>query len=476
MSNTNIIKIINKIVNSGHFEAQINIKNLENILKQNEIKLALDKQILSENIINPSRCKVCGAVNIETKIIKNSFYIFCKDCREKYSESLTLNIFYRTSISIMAEEIFKFIGLTPTILEDKEYYMFGNINWDNYKFTFIFFLKKINIEEILSIFYRISQIGGYILCIVRDFNLEEILDLYSFVTFGKEIKIIPLSVLNKKEIIQWLNFSSEILGIENQILDEFNEKFKELIIKINENPQFALTLLTNLKVRKQIEKGEFDWQLYENIIAIIFNQLYPSDISIGGGRNIGSDIQDSLFIVNNREEQPIIYAAIECKSSLLADLSREPTEKYINYFNKMKKYANLAKVKYTLIFVLFNYKNTNLIKFFDRIEKELSQDQYLVILPIDTIIVLTEIYFNIILRGELRKKDKEYNFTEILINIFDDNFLKKLKTDFSEDYKDIIGKEKLYKLNHKHLFEIIKSCLKSSGSIQEFFFNRYKSN
>lgn len=463
------------LVNSEYFDAQIRKDYLGKILKHKEIELALNKQILLENIINPSNCKECGSINIKIKMIKNKFLILCQDCSGNYSELTNNYIYYKTSISKMTDEIFKFLSLSPTIIEDKEYYIYGTIEWENTCFYFLFFPKKINIDEILSIFYKISQIGSYILCIVRDFNLEELLNLYSFVTFGKEIKIIPISVLDKQVIFEWLSFSSEIFKLEYKAINEFNKKLKELIIRINENPQFALTLLTNLKVRKQIERKEFDWQLYENIIAIMFNQLYPSEISIGGGRNKGSDIQDSVFIVNNREEQPIIFGAIECKSSLIADLSREPTEKYTNYLNKMTKYANLATVKFALIFVLFDYKRTNLIKFYDRIEKELSHNQYLIILPIDTIIILTEIYFNIILRGELKKKTKENTFTELLINLFDDNFLKKLKTDYSEDYKDLIGKEKLYKLNHKHLFEIIKSYLRSSGSIQEFFFNQYKS-
>jgi len=178
--------------------------------------------------------------------------------------------------------------------------------------------------------------------------------------------------------------------------------------------------------------------------------LYSSDISFGGHKNIGKRVPDNIFIITKPISDgkiPYIIGVVDCKSSEELDLdNKETREKYINYLRKLREISVISDRKKALIFVRLGDR-AKYIEFYDNIEKNLRDKEYMVILPIDSLLTHIDIYLNVIIRGELQMREYLENLEAFLTQLFDDEFLRSLKR--NKDYtsffnEEILTRDKLF--------------------------------
>lgn len=475
-----VLKIIEKIINSNLVNVQIKYEQLKNLLSKEEIEKCLDKRIIEKNTKPPRKCNNCSNTEIDILDEGGSYYIKCKKCGSIYTESKIQNTYYHLHYLIIAEYLLNSLKFDRIQLYDEDYYISGFFEWKDHQFSFIFLPTIVKLDFLLSPFLEISKKRGNILCIITDKNFEEILKLYSFVTFGKTIKIVPISIFNSEEVHYWLDYSTEIKRIEDIIITDLKKERRELVISVNTNPKYVLTLLEHLKTLKQMKKGKFDYRQLEDMISVVIQQFYASDPTFGGGQSIGKSLPDNIFIVTNKNGDPKIFGLIDCKSSEIADPNRELTEKYLNYIKIVRKEVSRS-LKVSMIFLVFNFKTNYILKFYDRIEGSLKDLDYIIIFPVDTLIIILEIYLNFIIQGEFRRKGYYDNFEYFLRKIFNNNYLNTLKNQYKNQNKEFLSKTKLFYLDPKIIFTEIKNRLKFEDkikgekilSIQEVYMKRY---
>jgi len=461
MERSKILPIIQKLVNSDIFQARIEGGKLKEVLSEREVGIIIEKEIAKPIEVEPSRCERCYSLDIDVQNLGNRYLVKCNECGKIYN--IDKKTYFDISYLEIARQITENLNLECEILEDRDFYIVAEFEWDNSQFLFLFLPTKLEDNQLLLVFHEILHGGRHVLCVAKDVVLSNALSLLSLISSGSMIYITPISQINEEDITKWLEKTVKIRNFENNILDRIDdEKLRNLIISVNTNPKYALTLLMHLKTLKKIEKKYFDWELLENLVSTVFRQLYSSDVSFGGGRDRGKRLPDNVFLVRDREGKPIVLGLVDCKSSERADFDKELTEKHVSYLERANKIDFLRPVDKALIFVTFDVKGNSVIRFYNRLENELKEREYIVILPVDTLNLILELYLNVIIRGELKLKDVEDTLENTLARLFTLEYLRELKQKYKETNEEILAYEKIFRINQG---DVIKELEKKASSV-----------
>lgn len=85
---------------------------------------------------------------------------------------------------------------------------------------------------------------------------------------------------------------------------------------------------------------------------------------------------------------------------------------------------------------------SNVIRLYKRLKSQLKQNEYVIVLPVDVLMFIVELYLSAILHGELNLCEEQ--FYPVLRNLFDGDFL--LET-YRDKYSNAIIDGKLFMLN-----------------------------
>ncbi len=219
--------------------------------------------------------------------------------------------------------------------------------------------------------------------------------------------------------------------------------------------------MTKLKAQKLRDIN--DYSDFENILAITFRSIYSSAIQYGGTQQTGERVPDNVFFVR-RGSKLCLAGIVDGKFSYSADLSKEKTEKYYYYIEKIRNHP-LVNCKKALIFVVLKEKSEGSIgEFFDRLDKFLKEDEYCVILPVQVLEILVYIYLGSTIRGKINLGQEDLN--TIFDKIFDRDFL--------VTKKDYIINKKLYKLKPDILIDELKKLSVNTSSLEIVFSEIFK--
>lgn len=467
----NLLSIIQKFVNT-FAQVRIEKEKIKESLSDEEIELLSKLKILKLTTEKPFKCRKCDSLEIDVREFDSYYLVKCKKCGV-YKVGKTY--FYDISYRELASQLVKLLGIKCEILDDRDFYVFGEFVWENLKFLLLIIPTKLEQDHLLEIFYENLQYNAYTLCIVRDSILPDALNILPFITFGNLIYVMPISQINDKDLINWLNKAVKIRMFEDRILQKIeDEELKRLIVSINTNPKYVLVLLSHLRTLKNLEGKSFSWMLLENLVSIIFRQLYSSDISFGGGRNKGERLPDNVFLVREKDGAPEVLGLVDCKSSYAANFDKELTEKYLAYIEKARKIDLLQKVNKALIFIVFDIKGRSALRFYSRLENHLRENEYVVILPIDSLALILDIYLNIIIQGELRLKDTADTFESMLTNLFTIEYLSQLKRKYPDTNNDILAYGKLFRINKEDILNELENIIGRNDSSVKRILETYR--
>jgi len=299
-------------------------------------------------------------------------------------------------------------------------------------------------------------------------NHETIDTILQKIPLGNIIFNLPLSdIQNKKikeELNEWLNYSSQIAELEENILENIgNTELKYLTASIDTNPKYILSALLRLKICKASKSSaKRKWEEMEHIVSAVFHSLYISDIRYGGTKQKGKPVFDNLFFIKGKEGIKIA-GIVDCKYSMDADLSKEKTEKYEKYFQLVRGSPWLIPKKALIFVVLDTKSNYTIQEFYRRIKSKLGKGEYVIILPINSLEILMRVYLGVILKSKINIKKTD--FAELLETIFDDDLLDKKETKLENG---------LYCIKPIFILDELKRRVESSSSIETAFEEIFK--
>lgn len=462
---SNELELISRFVNSSSFKARVRQDELERHLGSDNINKLIELGILREVVLEPTHCEKCGTSEIDCRLGDSSFIVKCNNCGF-YSIDIRDRKFFDVSYEGIVKKYLDALDTEEISIEKVEDHVKGSFVIDGLTMDFLFIPVEMRELDLLSVLYSTLSVLGTsrVLIIVNDRNFEKILNMSVPLVLGSIALVVPLSHFNTEEIKKWIYTYSEILKMEEAIMEKVrSEELSKLIVSVNTNPKYALTLLAHLKMLKAMKAKEFNWKMLENVVASVIRYMYASDISLGGHRDLGKDLPDSIFYVI-KGGNPEILGLIDCKSSQIADISRELTEKHLNYLERARKVGFLKRIKKVLVFVVFDVKGNSAIKFYERMERHLEDSEYILILPVETLMLIVEIYLNWAIKSELQLRDEDKNIENFIKNIFDLDYLKQLKRKYESSNSDILVYDRLFRLNSEDIISELKEMVSSSSS------------
>lgn len=440
-------------------------------IKDKDIENLVQKGIIEEDFEPPAHCQYdgCGE-QAEIRVENDKIIVKCAINPHHLSEIPKDDyIVYRIKISkgfeiLLMDLLDKFNVISEYSTGD---YCKLTIDKDGKQITFIFCMEELITEEkLFNILSPHLSRKDFIVLIYKTTqnNFENIDAIRKKLPLGSIIFDMPLDKIKntklQSEFQRWLNYISEITKLEKSILDKIDDDdLRELTASIDTNPKYILSALSRIKLFKVCGiKTEGSWEDMEDLIRLIFYHIYTSDIQHGGGKQRGKGVPDNVFFV---EEATSIKIAgiVDSKCSFNADLSKEKTEKYENYLEKVRQ-LKWAIPKKALIFVVFETKSgytTN--EFFRRIKTKLKQGEYVIVLPVESLELLIYAYLGVILRGQMNLNKNDFN--DLLNQIFDNDFLDKKRSCKIENG--------LYTIPLDFVLEELKSRSKSGTSVEAVF-------
>lgn len=446
-------------------------KEIPQFIPIKDIESLVQKGIIEKDLDPPEHCQYDGCGDTAQITIKeNTIEVQCNSHPGHLKEIPKDEcVVYRINLSKSLEILLQDILGDFTVLSEEstgDYCKIG-LEKDGKHITFIFCMEEFLLEEkLFNILSPHLSRKDFIVLIYKTTqnNFENIDAIRKKLPLGSIIFDMPLDkIKNKKlqsEFQRWLYYISEITKLEKNILDKIDDDgLRELTASIDTNPKYILSALSRIKLFKVCGiKTENSWENMEDLIRLIFYYIYTSDIQHGGGRQRGKGVPDNVFFVE--ESNSIKIAGIvDSKCSFNADMSKEKTEKYENYLERVRQ-LRWTIPKKALIFVVFDTKSgytTN--EFFRRIKTKLKQGEYMIVLPIESLELLIHAYLGVILRGQMNLNKNDFN--NLLNQIFDNDFLDKKRSCKIENG--------LYTIPLDFIFEELKSRSESGTSVEAVF-------
>jgi len=423
-------------------------------MNEKDILELKDKGKIREDYIPPSQCEECGH-QIENIMEKDDKIVIKCDMNHITEAVKDTYIVYRIGLTdCLSTLIGKILGKfdIESKKEEGDLCEIG-IEQNGKTITVIFSMdSNLTEERFFEIFKNHFLDRNRIIFIYKPSvdNYKNLWQILQKLSLGNSIFYLPLEEIlsdkMKDELERWINYSNKLSELEDKILENIkDEKLKQLAVSIDTNPKYILSALEALKICKISKALQDDekWEDMEHLITLVFRYLYATDVKHGGAKQRGKSVPDNVFFVRDKDGI-YITGVVDCKFSKSADLSQEKTEKYNGYLGRVRK-LSMKTEKKALIFPVLDVKSKSTVKeFYNRIEKELEKGEYVIILPIDTLIVLMRTYLSIILKGKIDLKSSDFH--DFVIHLFDKDFLKKItKSDsnlFSLEYELIIDELK----------------------------------
>jgi hypothetical protein len=438
---------------------------------QNDLQKLVNEGILSEETVLPSRCEFgCGELMCMQE--GNKIISRCPSNHRK-EEPLEKYIIYEINFQKIIDKIFsekfELTALSTFRAPDKFNYLAYKYKDDTINLIFSPSTRIKEAELFGALGTSLSSKIPTILLAKSTLENKTSVDSILFkMPLGNLLYPCYLEDLKNTKLIgglkEWLSDITSLQQLERTILNQMkdmDEKRFQLINSIDTNPKFLLSFLTKLKAQKLRDVN--DYSEFENILAITFRSIYSSAIQYGGTQQTGERVPDNVFFVRTAGKFSLA-GIVDGKFSYSTDLSKEKTEKYLHYIEKVRNHP-FINFKKALIFVILKEKSEGRVKeFSDRLDKYLKEDEYCIILPAQVLEILVYVYLGSTIRGKINLGQEDLN--AIFEKIFDRDFL--------ITKKDYVINKQLFKLKPDILIDELKKRSITTSSLEIAFSEIFK--
>ena len=413
------VAAILELLKKADFEPRIEHTHLD---LSEEFWTNLQKEIVVETVEPPEFCPRCGK-----PIGDLYFHYLCEDDKNFIivcSDGVVLIIdkkkrtFMDINYGKVLRALVESLNFQIIDMEDESYYIIGHARMseeegkeeekEEEKKTEFYALLLLNVTSetsIYSLFGKCLKRRLPVLLFTPQANVSKCLEVQSFISAGNLVLVIPIENFLglERKITNWISEIREIIELENKVVSKIKTSHRKHVVSVSTNPRYLLTLLNQLEILKFEEKGKFDWRLLEDLVALAFSYLFISDFRYGGYKQAGVDVPDNLFIIPDKNGSPEIVGIVDCKSSRQTKWDKELTEKYDNYLGRLRnmKAFGTGRLKKALIFVVFDFHCGNFVDFHERMSEYLEEKEYIIVLPLDSLIILVHTVLSTFFQSEL---------------------------------------------------------------------------
>jgi hypothetical protein len=348
---------------------------------------------------------------------------------------IKIELFMRTLLELIAEKLrFKpyLEGAKCRALSD---YVKCNVPVNDREIVFFFQFKKMYIPEFLIELARNVELKKPVVLVLSSKSVVNLMDFVELVAVGALAYIATFEDLARfvegdREIIndfkKWLSYVFDVLELEDIVLSRLkDEKFKELrelLVKVDTNPKYLVTMLSLFKVAQKA-KGKDAWKLFEDLVGVTLSFLYGGEIFQLGYKASFENVPDSVFIVRRSKPKPgqsevELIGIVDAKSGDL-ELSPHDVPKYEKYFDLIREYPWISTSGGSQLVVLYfvtlnscdeikrKYRRSSgdkgLKGFYYKMQSLLLNNEYIAILPVESLLMLIDTYMSILRRMKLQR-------------------------------------------------------------------------
>ncbi len=314
-------------------------------------------------------------------------------------------------------------------------YVKCNAQVNGKEFVFFFQFKRMYIPMLLMDLARNVELKKPVVLILSSNSILNLMNFVELVAVGALAYIMTFKDLARfikgdREVIndfkKWLSYVFDILELEDNVLSRLRgEKFRELrelLVKVDTNPKYLVTMLSLFKVAQKV-KGRDSWKLFEDLVGVALSFLYGGEIFQLGYKASFENVPDSVFIVRGSKPKPgesevELIGIVDAKSGGL-ELSPHDVSKYEKYFDLIREYPWISSSGGSQLVVLYfvtldgcdeikgRYSRSSGDKgvrgFYRRMQGLLLNNEYIAVLPVDSLLMLIDTYMSILRRMKLQR-------------------------------------------------------------------------
>jgi hypothetical protein len=323
-------------------------------------------------------------------------------------------------------------GIKYRMLSD---YVKCNASINGRETLFFFQFKKMHIPEFLIELARSVELKKPVVLVLSSKSVINLMDFIELVAVGALAYIMTFEDLARivegdREVIsdfeKWLSYVFDVLELEDMVLSSLeDEKFKDLrnlLVKVDTNPKYLVTMLSLFKVAQKI-KGKDSWKLFEDLVGTALSFLYGGEISQLGYKASFENVPDSIFVVRRSKHKPgqseiELIGIVDAKSGDL-ELSPHDVPKYEKYFDLIREYPWVSSSSSSQLVILYfvtlnsceevkrkysrSSEDKGLRGFYYRMQNLLQNNEYIAILPVESLLMLIDTYMSILRRMKLQR-------------------------------------------------------------------------
>ena len=197
-----------------------------------------------------------------------------------------------------------------------------------------------------------------------------------------------------------------------------------MLIKVDTNPKYLVTLLYFFKTLRRIKGKDETWKLLEDLVSLSLAYIYGGEIKRYGYKEPGKRVPDNIFIIRTYPKgspgKIDLVGIVDTKSSHLR-LSSNDVNKYLEYFKGMREIPVLNEAHSIVLYFVTIDSCKDIVQrwerckpgegikgFYQEISKRLNGNEYIAILTLDSLIVLIDSYLSAIRRIEISLSKRTY--------------------------------------------------------------------
>ena len=206
-------------------------------------------------------------------------------------------------------------------------------------------------------------------------------------------------------------------------------RFKRFLINVDTNPKHLIALLNMFRSIKRLEpKSDEAWKTLEDLVSIALAVLYGGEPFTYGYKKLGENVPDSIFFVRDDEGHFKVIGLVDVKSGKRMKVTVSDAKKYLAYFRSMDKIKWITQaIKVVLYFITLEdcgriklrwdkeELNKGLKGFYYAILNGLKTNEYIVIMPLSSLIMVVDTYLSVIRRLRIGLSREGYGvFLEVI--------------------------------------------------------------
>jgi len=424
---------------------RIDAKLLQNYLNPEELNELVSMNVL-ESIVRVKEGEVLESqfrvskIDREQRIVQlinvhNPGPPEIRPLHEYMDYNIRIEPFMMALLELIAEKLELKLHLEETKCMALSDYVKCNVILNSREFAFFFQFKRVYIPEFLIELARNVELKKPVVLVLSSNSIVNLMNFVELVTVGALAYIVTFVDLARliegdREVIndfeKWLGYVFDVLELEDIVLsrlrDERFRELRELLVKIDTNPKYLVTMLSLFKVAQKA-KGKDAWKLFEDLVGVALSFLYGGEVFQLGYKMGFENVPDSVFIVRRSKPEPgrseiELVGMVDAKSGEF-ELSPYDVSKYEKYFDLIREYPWISTSSGGQLVILYfvTLNNCDEIKrkyyrssedkglkgFYNEMQSLLRSNEYIAVLPVESLLLFIDNYMSAIRRMRLQR-------------------------------------------------------------------------